>query len=77
MSAPASRHPDEVLAVASAGSVLVFNGHLWHGGTRNDGTGPRRALQCQFVARDSTPPSDPPDVPERLGPAARYLLGAC
>lgn len=76
MAAPASRHPDEVLAVAPAGSVLVFNGHLWHSGTRNGGTGPRRVLQCQFVARDSVRPGEPPDVPERLGPAARYWLGA-
>lgn len=47
---PASRHPDQVVVAATAGSVLVFNGHLWHGGTCNRGTGHRRAVQCSFQA---------------------------
>ncbi len=42
---PASHHPKEIFAIAPAGSVLVFNGHLWHSGSRNNSAGPRRALQ--------------------------------
>jgi ectoine hydroxylase-related dioxygenase (phytanoyl-CoA dioxygenase family) len=52
---PERRHPDEKTVVARAGSVLVFNGHLWHSGTRNRTGGPRRVLQCQFVADESMP----------------------
>ena len=76
MRAPASRHPDQTLVMATAGSVLVFNGHLWHSGTRNETNRPRRVLQCQFVARElARAAGTRPDVPERLAPAARYLLG--
>ena len=45
---PARRHPDEVVVTAPPGSVLAFNGHLWHGGTRNRSGGHRRVLQCAF-----------------------------
>jgi len=50
MRQPESRHPDQKIVVAPAGSVLVFNGHLWHSGTRNESKLLRRVLQCQFVA---------------------------
>lgn len=79
MQAPESRHPDQKIIVAKAGSVLVFNGHLWHGGTRNRTNLQRRALQCQFVARELVRsvqvPGSMPEIPQRLGPAARYILG--
>jgi ectoine hydroxylase-related dioxygenase (phytanoyl-CoA dioxygenase family) len=55
MQQPESRHPDQKLVLAEAGSVLVFNGHLWHGGTRNESARPRRALQGQFRAREMVP----------------------
>ena len=45
LAAPAARHPDEIIVTGSAGDVVVFNGHLWHGGTQNRSTGPRRAVQ--------------------------------
>jgi ectoine hydroxylase-related dioxygenase (phytanoyl-CoA dioxygenase family) len=77
VAAPHSHHPDELIIAAPAGSVLVFNGHLWHSGTRNASGGSRRALQCVYTARDALrPDAEPPLVPERLPPAARYLLGA-
>jgi hypothetical protein len=64
-------------AYSPAGSVLFFNGHLWHGGTRNESRSPRRILQCQFVARDRAPPdAGPRDPPGRLSREARYILGA-
>jgi ectoine hydroxylase-related dioxygenase (phytanoyl-CoA dioxygenase family) len=49
---PSSRHPAQVIVTAPAGSVLVFNGHLWHGGTRNRSTGNRRVVQCSFAAAE-------------------------
>jgi len=48
---PASRHPDQVVVTAPAGSVLVFNGHLWHGGTCNRSGEHRRVTQCSFVGQ--------------------------
>ena len=76
MAQPESRHPDQKLITATAGSVLIFNGHLLHGGTRNEAGRRRRVLQCPFVARDVAHLADtPPNIPDRLPPAARYLLG--
>jgi ectoine hydroxylase-related dioxygenase (phytanoyl-CoA dioxygenase family) len=73
---PESRHPDQQLILARAGAVLVFNGHLWHSGTRNETDGPRRALQGHFRPRELTLLGEErPDLPERLSAAARYLLG--
>ena len=77
MTTPDAHHPDERLVEAPAGSVLVFNAHLYHGGTRNEAGTPRRVLQCQFVAFDSVSPlMAPPPPPEDAEPAARVLLGA-
>lgn len=46
------KHPQQQLVLAPAGSVLIFNGHLWHGGTRNASGAARRAIQCGFVAAE-------------------------
>jgi len=42
---PLAGHRDEKIIVGRAGSVLLFNGYLWHSGRRNDSNGPRRAVQ--------------------------------
>jgi len=42
---PLARHRDEQIIVGSAGSVLMFNGYLWHSGRRNNSNSPRRAVQ--------------------------------
>ena len=73
---PASRHPDQRIIVAKAGSVLVFNGHLWHSGTANKSSRPRRVLQCSFVGRDEFRfPRIKVAAPDLLPATARYLLG--
>ncbi|WP_437758600.1 phytanoyl-CoA dioxygenase family protein [Sorangium sp. So ce1389] len=73
---PARHHPHEVTVEAEAGSVLVFNGHLWHSGTRNRSGAPRRALQCGFVAREHRGVSmTAVDETETMPPAARHVLG--
>ncbi len=48
---PEAPHPDEVLLLAPAGTAVVFNSHLWHGGTRNRTDRPRRAVHSYFVRR--------------------------
>jgi len=74
---PASRHPNQKIIIASAGAVLIFNGHLWHSGSANTSSHPRRVLQCSFVGRDECRFSRiTVRVPERLSPAARCILGS-
>jgi ectoine hydroxylase-related dioxygenase (phytanoyl-CoA dioxygenase family) len=48
---PAADHPDQVQLIAPAGTVVIFNSHLWHGGTRNRTGRPRRALHSYFTRR--------------------------
>ncbi|HWO01796.1 MAG TPA: phytanoyl-CoA dioxygenase family protein, partial [Blastocatellia bacterium] len=73
---PASRHPDQKIITARAGSVLVFNGHLWHSGTRNETDRRRRVVQCSFVGRDELRFGKTKVItPERLSAEARYLFG--
>lgn len=48
------RHPDERRIALTAGSALVFSGHLWHSGTRNDGAYRRDALQITFARAGTT-----------------------
>jgi hypothetical protein len=76
MQQPDSCHPEQKLILAQAGSVLVLNGHVRHGGTRNASDRPRRALVSQFRAREIVLPDDPDlDIPERFPAAVRYLCG--
>lgn len=79
MDDPQEDHPDQLLLTAPAGSVVIFNAHLWHGGTRNRTDRPRRGMTMSYCRRDEPQQLDQrayarPHVLERLGPAARYLL---
>jgi ectoine hydroxylase-related dioxygenase (phytanoyl-CoA dioxygenase family) len=72
-------HPDEVLACAPAGSVLVFNAHAWHGGTKNTTKSMRRACHGYFTAREQEQQLDQrkyvrPETMARLSEAAKFLL---
>ena len=72
-------HPGEVLLLAPAGTVVVFNSHLWHGGTLNRSSRPRRALHAYFTRRGNGQQLDQrkyarPETLARLGPAARFIL---
>ena len=50
---PRDDHPDQVIVEAPAGSVIVFNAHVFHAGRSNATIGAhRRALHCYFTARD-------------------------
>jgi len=76
---PAAPHPDEVKLLASAGTVVIFNSHVWHGGTLNTTASRRRALHSYFCRRDQKQQLDQrkyirPGTYERLSEAARYIL---
>jgi ectoine hydroxylase-related dioxygenase (phytanoyl-CoA dioxygenase family) len=76
---PAAPHPHEVKLLALAGTVVIFNSHVWHGGTRNATPNRRRALHSYFCRRDQQQQLDQrkyirPETYERLSEAARYIL---
>ncbi len=76
---PTAAHPDEVRLIAPAGTVVVFNSHLWHGGTLNRSERPRRALHSYFTRRANGQQTDQkkylrPETLAGLSPAARFIL---
>jgi ectoine hydroxylase-related dioxygenase (phytanoyl-CoA dioxygenase family) len=52
VSDPYAPHPDEMLVTGRAGTVVVMNAHMWHGGTANRTDCERRALHSFFCRRD-------------------------
>jgi ectoine hydroxylase-related dioxygenase (phytanoyl-CoA dioxygenase family) len=72
-------HPDEVLVLAPAGTVVVFNSHLWHAGTVNRSARSRRAMHSYFTRRANGQQLDQrkyvrPETLARLTPAACFIL---
>jgi ectoine hydroxylase-related dioxygenase (phytanoyl-CoA dioxygenase family) len=49
---PLAPHPDEVLVTGKAGTVVVMNAHLWHGGIGNRTSSMRTALHAFYCRRD-------------------------
>jgi ectoine hydroxylase-related dioxygenase (phytanoyl-CoA dioxygenase family) len=48
---PGPAHPRERVVTARAGDAIVFNGHLWHSGTKNASDERRDALQIAYRLR--------------------------
>lgn len=76
---PKAPHPDEVVLTAPAGTVVIFNSHLWHGGTINQSDSTRYALHSYFCRRHQTQQLNQKqylsqDTINRLNPAERYIL---
>jgi ectoine hydroxylase-related dioxygenase (phytanoyl-CoA dioxygenase family) len=76
---PKDPHPDEILVLGTAGTCVMFNSHIWHGGTQNRTAAPRRAIHAAFVRRDQKQQTVfrdymHPETYERLNEAQRYLL---
>ena len=76
---PSAPHPDEILLTGKAGSVVVMNAHLWHGGTANRTTAPRLAMHSFYCRRDKPQQQYQkqllrPEVQAALSPALRDLL---
>lgn len=72
-------HPKEILVTAPAGTVVVMNAHLWHGGTENRTSDARRALHG-FYCRWDIPQQQyqkrliPADVQRSFSPELRAIL---
>ena len=76
---PEADFEDEVLACGPAGSVIVYNGSVWHGHAANRSAEPRRSIQGAYIRRDAKATVDlagrmRPETYSRLGPVAKYLL---
>jgi len=72
-------YPHEQKLLAPAGTVVIFNSHVWHGGTLNSTNQPRRALHSYFCRRAQPQQLIQrayirPATYERLSEAARYIL---
>jgi hypothetical protein len=76
---PQAPHPEEVLVLGEAGTVVAMNTHAWHGGTANRTGQPRRALHA-FYTRGDRPQQQyqkallRPETMARLSPAVRRIL---
>jgi hypothetical protein len=74
-----STFPGEVTACGEAGSLIIFNGAIWHGHTANKTTEERRSIQGYFVRRNAQSGIDfsarmEPETFGRISALARYLL---
>lgn len=72
-------HPDQIIMTAPAGSVIIFNAHVWHGGTLNRSDQHRRGMTMSFCRRNEPQQLDQKAyirkaVYDRISPAKRYLL---
>jgi hypothetical protein len=76
---PSAEHPEEKLLTGSAGTVVVMNAHLWHGGTANRTARPRLAMHSFYCRRDQPQQQYQkqllrPETQSRLSPELRGLL---
>jgi ectoine hydroxylase-related dioxygenase (phytanoyl-CoA dioxygenase family) len=76
---PQAPHPEEILLTGQAGTVVVMNAHMWHGGTANRTGRPRCAMHGFYARRDKPQQQYQkrllrPEVQQRLSPQLRYLL---
>ncbi|HEY3621340.1 MAG TPA: phytanoyl-CoA dioxygenase family protein [Roseiarcus sp.] len=76
---PYASHPEEVRLTGTAGSVAVINGHIWHGGTRNESGAPRRVLHLAIGRRDLPQQLNErehltPELHTRTNPSQKFLL---
>ena len=74
-----THHGDQILTCGAAGSMIVYNGSVWHGHTANQSAEPRRSLQGAYVRRGCEPWANwstrlTPETFDRVGPLARYVL---
>src|SRR3954470_8900779 len=74
-----AEHDGQVLACGKPGSLLIFNGSVWHGHTANRSSDGRRSLQGAFIPRDGRAATDfaarmKAETRARLGAVAQHVL---
>ena len=73
------KHPEEIQLIAPAGTVIIFNSHLWHAGGLNQTDSPRHGMLAYYTRRDHKQLTDQrkfihPDTHARLSEAQRFIL---
>ena len=68
-----------MLVTAPAGTVVIMNAHMWHGGTDNRTDHPRRAMHVYYTRGDKPQQQYQkqllrPEVQRGLSPLARKIL---
>jgi phytanoyl-CoA dioxygenase PhyH len=76
---PTAEYEGEVMACGPAGSIIIYNGSVWHGWTANRSARPRRSIQGAFIRRECRSGVNlgarmRPDTLARIGSLAKYLL---
>jgi len=76
---PYAPHPQEIRLTGKAGSVAVINGHIWHGGTKNESGASRRVLHLAIGRRDLPQQLNErehltEDLCNRTNPSQKFLL---
>ena len=79
MTDPTADYEGQVLASGPAGSIIIYNGSVWHGHTANRSANRRRSIQGAFIRRDALsggnlPARMRPETLDRIGDLAKYLL---
>ncbi|MGA9997155.1 MAG: phytanoyl-CoA dioxygenase family protein [Pyrinomonadaceae bacterium] len=72
-------YENQILACGPAGSMIVYNGSVWHGHTTNSSDEPRRSIQGAYIRREAQsginlPERMRPETLARIGSLARYVL---
>ena len=78
---PEQPHPREIRLLGKAGTVVIFTGHTWHSGVKNDSSMHRRSVLAYYCRRDQPQQLDQrqamlPAIRERLNAAALHILDA-
>lgn len=73
------KHPDEIRIIAPAGSVFIFNSHVWHGGTTNYTDKDRRSIHSYFCSREQPQQVDQrkyilEETRKRIGVKGEFVL---
>lgn len=76
---PGAKVEGEMLVTAPAGTVVIMNAHLWHGGTDNRTDHPRRAMHVYYTRGDKPQQQYQkqwlrPELQAELSPLARKIL---
>lgn len=79
MSDPVADYEGQVQACGPAGSIIVYNGSVWHGHAANSTDTPRRSIQGSYIRREALsgfnlPARMRPDTLSRISPLAKYVL---
>ncbi|MFT5886106.1 MAG: ectoine hydroxylase-related dioxygenase (phytanoyl-CoA dioxygenase family) [Arcticibacterium sp.] len=77
---PLEDHPEQILITAPAGSVFIFNSHVWHGGTTNLTYKNRRSIHSYFCSRELPQQIDQKkylteSTRKRIGKKGEWILG--